>query len=73
VAARSRQGKALPGRFRIEYLRAASSSWWSQALTVARRMGLGRSPGGTWIVAPMIALMVAAIAVASRLILRELR
>jgi hypothetical protein len=72
VAARSRAGKALPGRFRVEYLRAGSSSWWSQALKVARRIGLGRSPAGTWVVLALIALMVAVVAVASRLALREL-
>ncbi len=31
----------LPGRLRVEYLRESRASWWSRALGVARRMGLG--------------------------------
>jgi len=73
VAATDSEGKALPGRIKIEYLRADRSSWWSVAPTVARRMGLGRAPAGTWIVLLLVALMGTAIAGASWLTLRELR
>jgi hypothetical protein len=58
---------------RIEYLRAGPSSWWSLASGVAHRMGLGRAPGGGWVVFLLIALMLAVAALASRLALRELR
>jgi hypothetical protein len=73
VAARGSEGAPLPGRIRIEYLRAGHSSWWSLASSVARRMGLGRAPAGTWIVLPLLALMGAVVLTASWLILRELR
>jgi hypothetical protein len=60
-------------RFAVEYLRPGSSSWWSLASTVARRMGFGHAPSGTWIVFLLLALTVAIVALASRLLLRELR
>jgi hypothetical protein len=72
VAARS-EGKPLPGRITIEYMRAGRSSWWSLASTVARHIGLGRAPSGTWIALLMLALMGAAVATASWLVVRELR
>ena len=59
--------------FRIEYLRAGRSSWWSLASSVAHRMGLGRAASGTWIVFLVIALMILVATLASRLVLRELR
>jgi Predicted membrane protein (DUF2142) len=55
VAARSSTGRTLPGRLRIEYVRAGRASWWSLAGSSARRMGLGRAVAGTWI--PMLALL----------------
>lgn len=58
--------------FRIEYLRAGHSSWWSLASSVAHRMGLGHAASGTWLVFLVIALMLAVAALATRLILREL-
>lgn len=72
VAAKS-QGEALPGRIKIEYLRPDHSSWWSRALSVARRMGLGHAFSGAW-----IALLVAALTgmftiLTSWLVVRELR
>lgn len=70
-AARDRQG-ALPGRVRVEYLRPSLSSWWSLAPQVARRMGLGHAPSGTWGVLLVVALVGAMIAVCARVILREL-
>jgi hypothetical protein len=60
-------------RFRIEYLRSGHSSWWSLASTVAHRMGFGHAPSGTWIVFVLIALTLTVSALASRLLLRELR
>jgi hypothetical protein len=60
-------------RFAVEYLRPGSSSWWSLASTVARRMGFGHAPSGTWIVFLLLALTIAIVALASRLLLRELR
>ena len=71
LAARSQEGP-LPGRIRVEYLRPGSSSWWSLAPEVARRMGLGHAPAGTWSVLLVIALMGSLVALCSRLILREL-
>lgn len=62
----------LPGRIRVEYLRPGRASWWSQALSVARRMGLGHAGSGTWSVLLVIVLMVSVVLLCSRLILREL-
>jgi hypothetical protein len=59
--------------FGVEYLRPGSSSWWSLASTVARRMGFGHAPSGTWIVFLLLALTITIVALASRLLLRELR
>ncbi len=61
----------LPGRIAIEYTRPGSSSWWSLALSVARRMGLGRAWAGTWIVLLVATLMATSIALASWLTIRE--
>jgi hypothetical protein len=71
-AARS-GARALPGRIAVEYLRAGSSSWWSLAPAVARRMGLGRAWAGTWVAAMVALLMATGIALASWLTLRESR
>ncbi len=72
TAARS-GGRALPGRVAIEYVRAGSSSWWSLASSVARRMGLGRAWAGTWVALFVGLLMVAVIAAGSWLVIREAR
>lgn len=64
-------GKALPGRLRVEYLRRGQRSWLSLAEHVARRLGLGRSPAGTWIVLPLLAMMAAAITLGVWLLMRE--
>ncbi len=45
------------GRIRIEYLRAGTASWWSQASAVIRRMGLGRAWAGSGIALLAVALM----------------
>jgi hypothetical protein len=62
-----------PVRFAVEYLQPGSSSWWSLASGVARRMGFGHAPSGTWIVFLLLALSITIVALASRLLLRELR
>jgi hypothetical protein len=64
---------SLKGQARVEYLRPGPDSWFSLASSVARRMGLGHAAGGTWIVCILAALMIAIAALASRLIVRELR
>jgi hypothetical protein len=71
-AATSEDG-ALAGRMTIEYLRPGSSSWWSSALTVARRLGLGRAWAGAGIAVLAVALMALCVAIAAWLTLRELR
>jgi hypothetical protein len=65
-------GVEVPG-FRVEYLQSGSKSWWSLASGVAERMGRGHAPSGTWIVFLLIALMIAVAALASQLIIREVR
>jgi predicted membrane protein DUF2142 len=69
---RERPAGGSIGRVRIEYLEAGDRSWWSLALAVARRIGLGRAPSGTWIVLVLGALMVAVAVLASWLAIREL-
>jgi Predicted membrane protein (DUF2142) len=67
IAARS-ANSVLPGRMGIEYLAPGSRSWWSQALSVARRLGLGRAPSGTWVallLASLFSIMTALAAYAS--------
>jgi hypothetical protein len=66
-------GQTLPGRMRIEYLRSGHRSWLSLARHVARRLGLGHSPSGTWIVLPLLAVMAMATALGAWLLLREAR
>jgi hypothetical protein len=58
---------------RMEYLRPGPKSWWSLSSSVVHHMGVGHVPGGTWTVFLALALMLAVIALASRLALRELR
>jgi Predicted membrane protein (DUF2142) len=65
-------GAAGPGKIRVEYLSPGSRSWWSLALPTARRMGLGRSPSGTWVAFIPLVLMAAAVGLAAWLLLREL-
>jgi hypothetical protein len=73
VAAIGGGGHALPGRFTVEYMRSAHSSWWSLAQSVARHIGLGRAPSGGWVVLLLLTSMAVAVASASRLLVRELR
>ncbi len=72
VAATNATG-VLPGRVAIEYLRPGPSSWWSNALTVARRMGLGRAWAGTAVVLLAAIAMAIGLALASWLTIRESR
>lgn len=60
-------------RLVVEYLKPGPSSWWSILPQVARRMGLGHAPSGTWVVFLILALMGSVLLVCSRLVLRELR
>lgn len=61
----------LYGRMGIEFLRPDTRTWASQALEVARRMGLGRAAAGTWIALVALALLASIVVLCSRLILRE--
>ena len=72
AAAATANGTSLPGRVAISYLRPARESWWAQAATVIRHMGLGRAASGTWIVLPIAALAACAIALGSWVLVREL-
>ena len=60
-------------RLRFEYLRAGNGSWWSRASSIARHMGLGHAASGTWIVFLVVGLMLTVAALASRLVIRELK
>jgi len=73
TAARTLAGDRLPGRFTIEYMRPASASWWSSIETVARRLGLGHAPSGTWLAVFLLLAMGTVVATASWLAVRELR
>jgi hypothetical protein len=66
------QGSTSPQRMWIEYMRPGTRSWASLAGEVVRHMGLGRSPGGDWIVFLALALLVAIAALVSRVLVREL-
>jgi hypothetical protein len=65
-------GSPFAGRMKVEYLRPGSSSWWSQILSVARRMGLGHAGGGTWLAVLAAALAMTLVALASWLVVKEL-
>jgi hypothetical protein len=65
-------GKPLPGRMHLEYLRRGSESWWSMVLPIARRLGLGRPASGTWNAVLAAALALGLIALSSWLVVREL-
>lgn len=72
VAATS-NGRPLSGRMRVEYLKRGERSWLSLAKHVARRLGLGHAPSGTWIVLPLALMMAMAVALAAWLLMREQR
>ncbi len=71
-AARFVPGGSLRGRMIVEYMRAGAASWWAQAESVARRMGLGRAVSGTWIALVAALLALALVALVCRASLREL-
>jgi hypothetical protein len=73
AAAAVAEGKPLPGRMHIEYLRPARETWWSMVSATARRLGLGRAASGTWNALLVMALAVVLIALSSWLLKRELR
>lgn len=58
---------------RLEYLRHGAGSWASLAASVVHRIGLAHAPGGTWVVFPLLAAMLAVCVLTSRLILSDLR
>jgi len=72
-AAQVTGGAALPGRLRVEEMRSGRASWASLALSVARRMGLGRAFAGTWVSALAAALMLALALTTSWLLVRAPR
>ncbi len=57
----------------MAYLHPGSKSWWSFAPSVVKHLGLGHAPGGKWTAFLVLILMLTAVAIASRLILEELR
>jgi hypothetical protein len=57
---------------RIEYLRPSRSSWLSLASSLASGMGIAHAGGGAWVAYVAIAAMIAAAAIAVRVLLREL-
>lgn len=65
--------RALTGRLWIEYLRPGSRSWLELVPEVVRHMGFGHAIPGTWIVYVALVLVLAAAAVASRVLVAELR
>jgi len=58
------------GRIRIEYLRPGGRSWWALAPSIARRMALGRSPSGLWVVFSALGAMLALTVLVSWLAVR---
>jgi hypothetical protein len=65
--------RPLPGRISIEYLRPGHRSWWSLAVSVARRLGLGRADSGTGNALLVMALAATVLALSSWLVVRDLR
>jgi hypothetical protein len=53
------------GRFRVEYLRPGTRTWWALAAPIARHMALGRAAAGIWVVFAAAAGMLAVAGVAS--------
>lgn len=65
--------RALPGTMWIEYLRSGESSWASLIPSIVHHMGLGRANAGPGVVFLSLALVIAVAALASTLLVRELR
>jgi hypothetical protein len=54
---------------RMEYLRPGPTSWLSLAPAIARHIGLGHAPSGTWVAWLLVVLMLLATVLVSRLLL----
>jgi hypothetical protein len=65
--------KPLPGRISIEYLQPGHRSWASLAVSVARRLGLGRAAAGTGNALLVLALALTVLTLSSWLLVRDLR
>jgi hypothetical protein len=72
VAPARRRGEAPTAKIRVEYLRSGHRSWWSLLPSIARRIGFGRAPSGTWVAFLPLLLMAVAGFAAARLLLRQL-
>jgi hypothetical protein len=72
VAAYRNPGRPYEGQIKIAYVGAGQVSWLTSALSVARRMGLGRAWSGSWIAVLVGVLMLAALGLVARLIASEL-
>jgi hypothetical protein len=67
-------GKALSGRMRIDYMRPGSESWLSLLGTLVHRFSLGKADlVRHWAAGAVLVLMLLAIALAARTIVREER
>jgi hypothetical protein len=69
--ASSSESAPVGGRMRIAYLGSGHSSWLSLVPSIARHMGLGHAWSGTWVAPFVVMLMLAATALAARVILKE--
>ncbi len=66
-------GRSASLALRMEYLRAGSSTWLSLVASIARHLGMGRAPSGSWVAYLVIAIMLAVSAIASSLVVRQAR
>jgi hypothetical protein len=66
------KGRTLVGRVSVEDLASGRGSWWSRIPAVVGHMAIGRAFSGTWVVALIVALVVAAGALAVGLTVQEL-
>jgi hypothetical protein len=71
IRARTR-GEAPAAKIRVEYLRPGRRTWWSLLPSIARRIGFGRAPSGTWVAFVPLLLMAVAGFLALRLLVRQL-
>ncbi len=65
--------RPLPGRISVEYLHPGPRSWASLAVSVARRLGLGRAAAGTGNALLVLALALTVLTLSSWLVVRDLR
>ena len=64
--------QVLPGRMRMEYLRAGDRSWWSLIGSTAQRLGFNIG-GSAWIALLPLTLLLSVVGLSSWLLTRELR